>query len=243
MVEGRLKRGRGVAIWRQIAERLESDIRAGHYRKGKKIANEMDLAQTFGVNRHTVRRAIAALVDDGLLEARRGKGTFVANGTIDYPIGTRTRFSEIVSAQARVPGGHMLRSCIEAADSLTSEKLNVTEATDLVRLETLASVDGMPLSTSTAWFIAAMVPELADIYRRTNSVTEVFKAYGLGDYRRAETRMTAQLAGPEDALLLKIETGAPIMVTENLNVDASGRPIQFARTRFAAERVQLVVKS
>lgn len=241
--ESHLKRGSGVAVWRQIAERLGAEIRAGHRRQGEKIANEIDLARTFGVNRHTVRRAIAALVQDGLLEARRGKGTFVADSPIDYPIGARTRFSEIVSAQSRVPGGKLLRSCTEPADSLTSEKLRVPETTNLIRLETLAKVDGVPLSTSTAWFVANMVPDLVAIYRRTSSVTEVFKTYGLGDYQRAETRMTAQLAGPEDALLLEIDTSAPVMVTENLNVDADGRPIQFARTRFAAERVQLVVKS
>src|SRR5262245_48480346 len=89
-------RGRtsGVALWRQVADHLEQAIAAGTYGAGTRLPGEKDIAELFGVNRHTVRRALAALSERGLVRAARGSGTYVETQRIAYPIGARTRFSE-----------------------------------------------------------------------------------------------------------------------------------------------------
>ncbi len=71
------------AIWTSIAEALTADIGAGRYGPGDKLPTEAELSVRFGVNRHTVRRALAALADDGLVHSRRGSGVFGTHSPTD----------------------------------------------------------------------------------------------------------------------------------------------------------------
>ena len=83
----------GVALWRQILVRLERDIGAGIYPPGGRLPTEAEFAARFGVNRHTVRRALEELSRVGLVRVEQGRGTFVAEDILDYTVGPRTRFS------------------------------------------------------------------------------------------------------------------------------------------------------
>src|SRR5437764_136764 len=88
--------GAGVTLWRRVADELERAIAAGTFKSGTKLPAENDIAARFGVNRHTVRRAIATLAERGLVRAERGSGTYVEAQRLAYPIHKRTRFSEII---------------------------------------------------------------------------------------------------------------------------------------------------
>ena len=238
-----MERSGGVALWRQIAERLKGDIRAGLWGQGAKLPAEAELARRFGVNRHTIRRAVGELANEGLVSSRQGRGTFVESAPISYPIGSRTRFSEIISRQAREPGGRLIASFRETAAPWLTDKLQLPAGSALHRLETLHVADGIPVSVSTAWFPAARFPDLVLHYAETGSVTKALAAHGVTDYSRARTDISARIAEPDEARLLQIPPDAPVLVTAVLNVDTDGKPIQVARTRFAAERVQLTVES
>lgn len=238
-----MERTGGVALWRQIAERLKADIRAGIWAQGDRLPAEAELAERFGVNRHTIRRAVAELAGEGLLAAKRGRGTFVESAPISYPIGARTRFSEIISRQAREPGGRLIASSRETATPWLVEKLKLTAGEAVHRLETLHVADGVPISLGTAWFSAVRFPDLVTHYAETGSITKALAAHGLHDYARARTDISARLAEPEEARWLSLAPNAPVLVTDVLNVDPDGAPIQIAQTRFAAERIQLTVES
>ena len=85
-----LTRSAGVALWRQIAQMLEAEIRQGVYPPGGQLPTEAQLAARFRVNRHTLRRAIASLQEGGHLRVEQGRGTFVQEETIEYPVARRT---------------------------------------------------------------------------------------------------------------------------------------------------------
>ena len=67
----------GVALWRQVADGIERGIADGRFAAGEKLPGEVEIAETYRVNRHTVRRALAALAERGLVRAERGSGTYV----------------------------------------------------------------------------------------------------------------------------------------------------------------------
>src|SRR5665647_59058 len=92
-----VSRDNGEALYAQIARQLEQEV-AASYGPGDCLPAEGLLAVRFGVNRHTLRRAIDELVEAGLLERRHGRGVFVLDNQIDYQIGTGTRFTENLAA-------------------------------------------------------------------------------------------------------------------------------------------------
>src|SRR6202171_6411641 len=95
----------GVALWRQVADGIERGIASGTFAAGERLPGEMEIAETYRVNRHTVRRALATLAERGLVRAERGSGTYVEAPRLAYPLRSRTRFSEIVGAGGREPDG------------------------------------------------------------------------------------------------------------------------------------------
>lgn len=236
-----LDRSAGIAVWRQIMETLKAEIVSGAFEEGSRLPPESDLAKRFGVNRHTVRRAIAALTSEGILRADQGRGTFVASAPLSYPIGPRTRFSEIVSEQDRAPSGRLIGSALEEADALLANQLGISLGTMLIRLETLRVADGVPIIVGTNWFERSRVPNFVADYAETGSITKALELAGIEDYRRKETRITSELVEAMDAQQLGIPLGQPVLVVESVNLDMTGRPIQYTRARAAADRIQLVV--
>lgn len=94
-------RGDGsLPVYRQIRDMLAKEIQE-LYKAGDALAPEIELAQRFGVNRHTLRRAIDELIADGLVERCHGRGVFVLEPAINYAIGTNTRFTETLQSQGR----------------------------------------------------------------------------------------------------------------------------------------------
>lgn len=231
----------GVARWRRVADDIRSQIADGAI--AELVPPETELAARYGVNRHTVRRAIAALAAEGLLRAERGRGTFVRQrpARILYPIGTRTRFSENMLRQSIEPSGRLIRADRVSADARLAGLLHCRAGAPLHRLDSLAVADGMPLSCSTSHFCAERFPGIVEAYAETGSITEALRRQGVRDYRRAQTRICAGRVAPGDAELLRCAGDAIVLVSEAVDIDVEDRPIQTIRTRFLADRMELVL--
>jgi GntR family phosphonate transport system transcriptional regulator len=238
-----IERGDGIAAWRQIANQLATDIGMGRHAPGSRLPVEADLAARFQVNRHTVRRALAELSASGLIRAAQGRGTFVAAKPLAYPIGMRTRFSEIVSSAGREAGGRLLSAAEIAADTPAADALAIAEGAAVVRLETLRLADGVPISLGYAHFPLPRFRQIADACRRFASTTRALETCGVVDYFRTETRVSARLAASDEARHLELPPGGLVLTVDSVNVDADRVPIQFTRALFAAERTELVIES
>jgi len=240
--EERVSRRAGISLWRQIADVLRAEVISGTWADGAPLPPEAALAQRFGVNRHTLRRALAVLADEGLVRSDQGRGTFVTAERLSYPIGRRTRFSEIVSRQTRAPGGQLIASRIESAPAWLAGHLAVAPNAALVRLETLSVADGVPISTSVSWFSAERFPRLVPTYAETGSITAALARHGVTDYFRRWTKVRARPAEPAEMERLLLARGASILAAEALNEDAEGQPVHFSSTTFAADRIELFIE-
>jgi GntR family phosphonate transport system transcriptional regulator len=239
-----MERRSGVALWRQIADRIRSDIAATAVAEGGQLPPETSLAQRFGVNRHTVRTAIAALVQEGTLRAEQGRGTFVERTLpLSYPIGKRTRFSTGLEGQTRNFRSILLSSGDDIADGRLAVALDLKVGAPLSRLETLGEADGRPLSRSTNWFDAQRFHGIATAFDTSGSMTAALRTFGVDDYIRKSTTVSARHADAADLDDLKLSNGAIVIVTRAVNADMDGRVIQYAETRFAADRVELTIGS
>lgn len=239
-----IERRSGVALWRQIADRIRLAINSGDYDATGMMPAETALAERFGVNRHTVRSALAALAEEGMVRAVQGVGTMIERrDRLTFPISRRTRFSQGLGDQAKETEGRLVRQGVEPASPAVAAALGIATGTDCVRLETLGLADGKPISLATSHFPAERFEGIGDLYRKTGSITKSLSALGVADYVRRSTEISAVHAEGDDVRLLKLSPGAILLVTTAINADAAGQPIQYSRTRFAADRVKFFVET
>jgi GntR family phosphonate transport system transcriptional regulator len=234
---------RGVMLWRCIADDYEQTILIGKYENGAKLPPESEIAARYGVNRHTVRRAMSELGARGLVRTERGSGTFVRTDKLNYPIGQRTRFSEIVAAAGHEAEGRLQGHRHEPASEEVAARLGLKAGTDVVRLEILRAADRVPISVATTWLPGQRFPDAAKIYRQLRSITRMLDHYGASGYTRKWTRISAGFTDAVDAGRLRLSVQRPILVVDSLDVAGDGEPILTTRGRFAADRVALIVES
>jgi len=232
----------GVLLWRRIADELEQSIARGTYEPGSKLPGEIDIAERFGVNRHTVRRAIAALAQRGIVRAERGSGTYIEQRRIPYPIRSRTRFSEIVGGAGHAVGGRLIAHAVEEADPHLAKQLKLKPGTAVLRLERLRHADRVPICIGSTWLEAARFPGAPRVYGASNSITRMLAHFGVRNYVRKSSHVTAAIAEAADAAALRIAIGRPLLVVDSVDVDADGTPVLTTHARFAADRLELVIE-
>ena len=229
------------ALWSSIADTLKAEIGAGHYRPGDKLPTEAALAARFGVNRHTVRHALAALAEAGAVHARRGAGVFVTARPTDYRLGRRVRFHQNVLAAGLTPSRRISRVETRSADAEEARALGLRGGETVHVVEGISLADDQPLAAFRSLFPGQRFPVLPEALRQTGSITAALSICGLTDYTRSETRLTALLADPVLALALRLKVGAAVLRSEAVNVDAAGVAVELGTTWFAGERVTLTV--
>ncbi|MCW3475760.1 phosphonate metabolism transcriptional regulator PhnF [Limobrevibacterium gyesilva] len=230
----------GVALWRRIVHVIEAEITDGTHPPGAKLPTEAQFSARFGVNRHTVRRALEELSRSGLVRVEQGRGSFVAEDVLDYAVAPRTRFSEWIRRHNKEPSGRILDLREIAADATVAAGLGIRTGARVIRLERLGMADGRPVSLGTHHFPAARFPGLLAALQSAVTITEALARAGVSDYRRQVTRVTARLPQPNEAELLRTPRNRPLLITENVNVDQNGAVVEFGVSRYPTPRVQIV---
>lgn len=232
----------GVAVWRQIADTLATDIRNRCFAESGRLPSETELAARFAVNRHTLRQAIHALQDEGLVRVEQGRGMFVQQGLLSYPLSRRTRFTENLQRQGLLPGKQLLTARSQPASERVARELQLARDAAVLMVENLSEANGEPVSLMTAYYPAERFPGLLDSLASDDSTTDILRQHGLQDYVRAESRITTQMPSEEVARLLRQPVTRPLLCVESVDTDLDGRPVKYGETVFCGDRVQLCVR-
>mgnify|MGYP002633674768 FL=1 len=232
---------RRTPIWKAIATSLRGDIAEGLYTEGDKLPTEAVLAVRFGVNRHTVRQALAALADEGIVHSRRGAGVFVTTTPTDYPIGRRVRFHQNLTEAGRSPAKKVLLLETRTAHASEAVALKLEIGANVHVFEGLSLMENQPIALFRSVFPADRLPDLLGHLRSNPSVTAGLAQSGVADFTRASTRVNAKLATATQALHLRIAENAPILRTISVNAAPDGSPVEVGRTWFTGDKVTLTL--
>ncbi|MGF7163468.1 GntR family phosphonate transport system transcriptional regulator [Rhodoligotrophos appendicifer] len=231
----------GVVLWRQIEKEIERDIDAGLFASGSRLPVESELATRFGVNRHTVRQALAALQERGRIRIQQGRGMFVHRPMIDYPIGPGTRFSANIERQRMTSSGRLVDASTIAASRQLAEDLALDVGAPCLVINDLREIDGVPVAISSRHFPAARFTGLDLCFEKTGSISQALAAFGVHEFHRTWSRIHAEHCAVADSAMLRLPSGAPVLVVESLNVDAKGTPIEYDVSRSVGGAFQLLI--
>jgi len=225
------------AVYSQISERIAKDI-STRYRSGERLPSEHEFAARFAVNRHTVRHAIDDLVAAGLIERRRGLGTFVLDGPIAYPVHAQARFTENVEALGRAHDSRVIHTATIPAEEGVANRLKLKPGHTVFWLETMRMVENRPFTVISHFLPADRFPELLAEYEGGSLHATLKRRYRV-TLRRALTLVSALLPQGDDASHLLIPRTTPVLRLKTVNVDSEGVPVEYAIARARSDRIEL----
>jgi GntR family phosphonate transport system transcriptional regulator len=189
-----------LTFWRRIKLTSEAEIAGGRIPPRGRLPTTHELSTRFRVNRHTVRRAMEELERCGLVRIEEGRGSFVAEDVIDYQIGPRARFSEVIPRQNHAPSHRIVRVTEIAADDPEASSLQSQCGQMLWQVERLGLADGRPVSLGRHYLPQRRLPRLPDaLADGKGSITRALAACGVVEDARRSTRVTARLPSLEEA--------------------------------------------
>jgi GntR family transcriptional regulator len=229
-----------VPLYMQLKTILASQINRGELRPHEKLPSERQLCRNFGISRMTVRHALGALAQGGLVYTQPGKGIFVADPRLSLNVQVSLAgWSEDILRSGATPSSTLLKACLSLATPELAKALHVAQGEELVRIDRLRMVDNVPLAVQTAYLPHRLCPGILRYDLATQSLIRTLgKEYGLR-LAQAEETVRAILANPEERDLLGLSDPAPVLSTERTTYLDTGEVIEFSQGTFCGEWYRL----
>jgi DNA-binding GntR family transcriptional regulator len=222
-------------LWRRVRDAIAEDIALGRLTAGARLPSERDLGDAHDVSRVTVRRALAELVEEGLVEAVAGAGWFVAAGPLSEPPNALMSFTAMGTARGLRPSSRVLASGVRPATLDEAEELGMVAADDLFEIRRLRLLDERPVSIDYSRLPLARVPALVTQDFERASLYAVLEAAGALP-SRADFVVESVACSTDQAPLLEVESGTPLLVTRQITFDQDDRPLELGLMAFRGDR-------
>lgn len=231
-----------IPIFVQVKSILERAIALGELTAHRRIPSERELSSVLGASRMTIRQALVAMMADGTLYTRSGKGTYVAERKIAQPLQRLTSFTEDMQARGLRPASRVLGQELLPAPLELARALDVAPGSELVRIRRLRLADEQPLAVEASHLPHALCPGLLDVDLSSNSLYEVLRTrYGI---RLGSAKQTIEASEPaaEERELLRIGEHVPVLRIHRLTRGDEGGFVEFVRAVYRGDRYQLHVE-
>jgi len=235
-----LARTPGTSLHRQLFTVLRDQIVRGQYRMGELIPKEEELCNQFGVSRITVRRALADLEAEGLVEKRQGRGTFVSQELPPArPMATLGFIETLrqVSDETRV---EVLKLERQKARGEIGQFLELEADAPLLHVLRLRRKGEVPVMVTEAWVPYALLGEVDETTLERRALFELLIQNGV-KFERVVQEFTAIAASPDHARLLQTPVGQPLIRISRLIYDEQQKPVQYLVVVMTPERSRLLM--
>jgi len=224
-----IDRGSPLPLYAQVRRGLEARLNAAEWRPGERIPGEPELCREYGVSRPVIRQALQELATEGTIVRRKGLGTFVSEPKLVSRslVHSLVGFYQDMERMGLATETKVLEQVLLPAGEKVGSRLKVDPLTPVVKIARLRSVGGHPVVLVSSFLPQAMCPGLIQADLRHQSLYGFLEQeYGLrvhGGRREIE----AVLATDEEARLLEVERGTPLLRLESLSVLEDGRPMEY----------------
>jgi GntR family transcriptional regulator len=226
-------------LYLQLQRLIQDSIKGGKLQADEALSSERDLARQLGISRVTVRKAIAGLVEKGILIQRWGSGTFIAPPMhVEQALSRLSSFTDDMVARGLTPGVNMIERSVGPASPKESMALGLSPGEAVSRLQRLRLAGGIPMAIEHAVVPARYLP---DPHIVESSLYAVLIARGCAP-RRALQRLHAVLLNPEQAKLLKVPEDSAALYIERRSFLENGEPVEFTSSYYRGDAYDFVAE-
>ena len=219
-----------IPLYKRLKAAIEAAIRSNALKAGAVLPGERVLAETLSLSRVTVRKALALLEEEGVLNRRHGFKTEIGS-RVEKSLSTLTSFSEDIIARGLVPGCIWLSKQISRPSPTEMMALGIAGNSNILRMKRIRTADAVPIAVETSAVPIRFLPS-AEMVK--DSLYEALGARGFLP-QRAVQRMRSRAASVEDAQYLHCDAGAPLLMTERRCFLGDGQIVEYCESRYKGD--------
>jgi GntR family transcriptional regulator len=224
------------SLWERVHGALADDIEHGRLPPNARLPSERDLSRRFAVSRVTVRRALAELAREGRVTTSTGLGWFVRAAQVEEPPNELVSFRRMGESLGLPVTARVLLAQHRQATLDEAAALSIAPGAELIELERLRFLDGVPIVIDCSLIPAARAPTLLEHdFTRESLYDALAESHGI-IAASADYVVQARAADDHAAELLDLEPGEPVLAAEQLTIDIARRPFQLSRMTYRGDR-------
>jgi len=239
--ELKLDRDSPQPLFQQLDNLLRGQIEDGSLGPGDRIPSEHELSREHGISRMTARRALDTLVMEGLLFRRPGKGTYVSE-KVQWPGATVFSFSTAMRSQGLVVATRVVELMLAGPTPAIARDLGVGLGEQIVRLTRLRLLEGEPVALHTSYMPREYYPAIRHADLVTTPLNKVMEAISGRRIVNSRDYVEVTLANPEEAVLLEIPAGAPLLLVRGLVFSDRGTAERATKSLFRGDRFRFTIE-
>jgi GntR family transcriptional regulator len=229
-------------LYSRVETVLAREIADGVLKVGDQLPTEDILIARFEVSRITIRRAIQNLVGRGLVEIRRGKGTFVAAPKMTQELTELSGFVEDMHALGRKPTARVISKEVVTADATVASHLVLTKGERVVRIRRVRLADRVPLSFDETFLPLEIGKKIITNNLKVEPIFSLLERKYDIPLIEAEYKLEAVAASAEVASALRVKQGSPIFRIERTSYSTGNRPVDYEKLYYRGDLVRFVTR-
>ena len=238
-----LDKNNPIPLYYQLVERLKEQIQLGDLKPGDQLPSERELSDQHGISRMTVRQAIAYLVQQGLLEVKRGIGTFVAAPKLAHDTLHLLGFTEELMQRGGAVTSQVLEQSLVFPSASVASGLNLNADAPTVKLVRLRLAEAVPLLLETTFLPASLCAGLETEDLTTQSLYSLLETkYGL-HLKYARQTLEATVANEYESRLFGIEVGTAMILLEGVTYLDTDQPVEYFKAVYRGDRFRFELNS
>src|SRR6266581_2268455 len=234
------KNRNGLPAYQRIQGAIRKRIDSGQLHPGDAVASERDLARLHEVSLMTARHALASLEREGIVERRRGSGTFVAAPKIQF--NKLMSYTEQMSSRGLVAGSKVLFAKVLDNENEAAARLSLPPISHIIKLERLRHAAGEPFALETCYLNAAEFPGLLDAPIGRESLFGILERNYKIELGYADEEIDATAADPRIAEILSIPGRDPLLRIRQVIYSTKGEAIMYVLGFYRSDRHNLVIR-
>ncbi len=235
-----LDRRSGIPLYHQIQQRLLDQIRSGEFKPGKPLPSIQQIAARMGVSQMTVRQAVRALCELGVIYSRQGKGTFISGIKLERDFRHVLSFTEETLARGATPSSRVLSFRVQVPGQEVKEALRLGGDDRVFNLRRVRFGDTVPMGIESSSLPTQLCPGLIETFDPSTSLYEA-----LADQYGIQLMVTDEVvevgkASADDARLLQIAPQSPVFLFTRLSYLENGTPAEYVKSVYPGDRYKVV---
>ncbi len=232
-----------VPKYHQLARILRKKIEEGEWEPNSPIPSERLLEEQYRISRPTVRQAVELLIHQGFLYREHGRGTFVMPQKLQKGLLELTSFSEDLIKRGIKPGQIVLKMCREVPPQKVQQKLDLTPDAQVLTIERIRLGDGLPIGLQTSYVVLQVdqtiekeeLEQAGSLYRILQDKFQIIPW-------AADETLEVTLASREEAELLQVNEGSPLLLNERILWSQDRKAVEFVKILYRGDRYRYTMR-